>query len=653
MPTLTMQSIAELTRVQRGVVSMWRTRAAGTPHPFPPSLSKDELLFDAEQIASWLEATGKGNNADAPLEVLLHSSTFDELRDDPEAASTLSLLHELVGGPLAEIQLGDVREVLTHHALDLLVNQEHLDELWTQPELLSTVDELAEAAFSGRALLERLVDAFNRPGGAWVPNALTAPGIALVVDLLRTLLELAPRRLDLRGSGALLIATELARVLGDKDLPRFGAELTPGISTETRAALRMLAAHAGPDHVVDPADWLEEPHLALYYDQATDDPMDFFDHVEAMLLDLGHADIAMVIGPSKLVLDPLKDKSLRAARTRLLLPRPESPAPLRYAARLPKGLSRFGGRRRLGLWVFGTAAPHAGTDWTVYGEHADTSLDASSRAAIAADVAAALAGGTSLTAHAFLHCTRVATDALLQRRDLLLAPLAEPTHSGGESLARLWELDDGTLSRSLTLHATEERRVDPTLAWTEAINGLAREIRGTRLPAQVIGAPAAGSVAVIGPEEVRDQRLLGQRAVDRLVLEKAVARSTFTLPGDVVFTAEGGAGAVLDTAGGHVVEAPARVLRCLPDVNAPRVLHPRVVTADIAAQKGRDRRTWRLRTIPGGAVPALDAVGPLLEDRRADLRRRLDSLDQLEDELIQAVAAGTLAATLITPTKEN
>ncbi|WP_140398416.1 hypothetical protein [Brachybacterium massiliense] len=653
MPTLTMQSIAELTRVQRGVVSMWRTRAAGTPHPFPPSLSEDELLFDAEQIASWLEVTGKGNNADAPLEVLLHSSMFEEMRGDPEAASILSLLHELVGGPLAEIQLGDVREVLTHHALDLLVNQEHLEELWAQPELLSTVDELAEAAFSGRALLERLVDAFSRPGGAWAPSALTAPGIALVVDLLRTLLELAPRRLDLQGSGALQIATELARVLGDKDQPRFGTELSPDMSMETRAALRMLAAHAGPDHVVDPTDWLDEPHLALYYDQAAGDPMAFFDHVEAMLLDLGHANIAMVIGPSKLVLDPLRDESLRAARTRLLLPRSESPAPLRYAARLPKGLSRFGGRRRLGLWVFGTAAPHAGTDWTVYGEHADTSLDASSRAAIAADVAAALAGGTSLTAHAFLTGTRVATGALLRRRDLLVSPLAEPTRSGGESLARLWELDDGALSQTLALRATEENRTDPSLPWAQALNGLAREVRGTRLPSQVIGAPAAGSVTVIGPEEVRDPSRLGQRAADRLVLEQTVPRSILTLPGDVVFTAEGGAAAVVDTAGGHLLQAPARVLRCRPAVHATRVLHPRVVAADIAAQEGRDRRTWRLRTIPAEALPALDAVGPLLEDRRAELRRRLDSLDQLEDELIQAVAAGTLAATLITPEKEN
>ena len=82
MPTLTMQSIADLTQVRREVVSVWRTRSAGMEHPFPSSLSADELLFDAGQVGEWLERTGRGNNPDAPLEVLLHSSQFDELLED-------------------------------------------------------------------------------------------------------------------------------------------------------------------------------------------------------------------------------------------------------------------------------------------------------------------------------------------------------------------------------------------------------------------------------------------------------------------------------------------------------------------------------------------------------------------------------------------
>ena len=237
MPTVTMQSIADLTRVQRGVVSMWRTRFAGTPHPFPPSLSEDELLFDAQQVAAWLDASGKGNNPQAPLEVLLHSSQFEELRGDPETASVLFLLHDLVGGQLTEVRPEDVRDALAHRTSELLIPQHRLEGLWAQAELLSAVDELAEAAFSGRALLDRLVGSFSRPRGPWAREALTAPGITLVVEILRGLLELAPRRLDPQGPGALQQATELALALEDEDHPRCGVDLSADMTAASWAAL--------------------------------------------------------------------------------------------------------------------------------------------------------------------------------------------------------------------------------------------------------------------------------------------------------------------------------------------------------------------------------------------------------------------------------
>ncbi|MEE1651378.1 hypothetical protein V1260_11355 [Brachybacterium sp. J144] len=653
MPTLTMQSIADLTRVRREVVSVWRTRSTGSASPFPPSLSEDELLFDAQQIADWLQATGRGKNPEAPLEVLLHSSRFEELRADPEAASTLLLLHHLSGGPLKNARAGDLAELLDRRRHELLIPWSQVEDLLAQDELVDSVDELAEAAFSGRAVIDRLIGSFTGPRGPWAAQALTPAGAALVVEILRGLLEPVPRRLDPRGEGGMLIATELAQALADEEQPLYGADPEAAGTPESRAALRMLAAHAGIDQVFELSDLTDEPHIALLHEQRAENPESFFEQIDSVLLDLGPSDIALVLGPSELLLDPLRDETLRAVRSRLLLPRPESPAPLRYAARLPKGLSRFGGRRRLALWAFGTAASHAGTDWTVYGEHADTTLDDSARAAITADISAALAGGTALTAHAFLRSSRLATGAFVRRRELWLPPAGDQIRSGGESLARLWELDDGTLESRLEVRATDDQRIDPTVTWDVALRGLAREVLGTRLPVQAIGAPAPGSVVVIGPEEVRDPSRIGRRAVDRLVLEKTAPRSTMTLPGDVVFTAEGGAAAFVDDEGGHVLQAPARALRCRTEIRDLRVLHPRVVAADIAAQEGRDRRIWRLRTIPAEAVPVLDAVGPLLENRRADLRRRLESLDQLEDELIQAVAAGTLAATLTTPTKEN
>lgn len=653
MPTMTMQSIADLTRVQRGVVSMWRTRSADTAHPFPNSLSGDELVFDAQQIASWLQATGRGNNPEAPLEVLLHSSRFGELLDDPDASSALCLLHDLVGGPLAEAGNDEVRTVIAQNALDPVISPDRVADLLAQGDLVRAVDDLAEAAFSGRALLDRLVDTFSRPGGPWAAYALTSSGSALIVEILRGLLELAPRRLDTLGPGGLLLATDLARALEDEKQLVYGVDLADDASSASRTAIRMLAVHAPSGRVSDRTSRPDEPHLSLTHCQSTESPEEFFEKVESVLLDLGPSDIAVVVGPSTLLLDPLHDKVLRAARTRLLLPHPTSPAPLRYVARLPKGLSRFGGRRRLAMWVFGTAAPHAGTEWTVYGEHADTSLDDASRGALAADVAAALTGGSALTAHAFLRSTRLATSALLGQQDLVLTPFSVPTWSGGESLARLWELDDGLIGESISLHATDENRTDPTIRWSAALDGLAQEIRGARLPAETIGAPGPGRVAVFGPDEVRNPDRLGQRTINRLVLEKSAPRSTLTEAGDVVFVAEGGADAAVDTVGGHVLQAPARILRCQAKSSLSRVLHPRVVAADIARQEGRDRHTWQLRTVPAEAVPALDVASRRLEQRRAELRRQRATLDQLEDELIQAVAAGTLAATVTTPMKEN
>lgn len=343
MPTLTMQSIADLTQVRREVVSVWRTRSAGMEHPFPSSLSADELLFDAGQVGEWLERTGRGNNPDAPLEVLLHSSQFDELLEDLEATSVLLLVHDLVGGPLAALTAEEALAATAPLDLGALVPQDRLAALLERSELVRTIDELAEVAFSGRGLLGRLLSAFTRPNGPWAGEALTPAGTTVLVDVVRGLLEQAPFRLDPEGRGGLLLAEALAAGLDDEAQPTFGLGDSDLNDPAARAALRMLAAHAGPDAIGERSPDVTVPHLALLQHQQVEDPHTYFAQVESVLLDLGPQDAAVVIGPSELLVEALADEPTRAARRRLLLPAPEAPAPLRFAARLPKGLSRFGG----------------------------------------------------------------------------------------------------------------------------------------------------------------------------------------------------------------------------------------------------------------------------------------------------------------------
>ena len=172
MPKLTMQSIADLTHVRREVVSMWRKRSAGTEHPFPPSLLPGRTpLRKAGQVASWLEATGRGNNPEAALEVLLYSSQFEELLEDLEVASILLLVHDLVGGPLADVAAEDVFTATAHHEDGALIPRDRLAELFGRSALVHAIDELAEAAFSGRRLLDRLISTFTRPSGPWAAGA--------------------------------------------------------------------------------------------------------------------------------------------------------------------------------------------------------------------------------------------------------------------------------------------------------------------------------------------------------------------------------------------------------------------------------------------------------------------------------------------------
>ena len=73
MNTLTMQDVADLAKVRRPVVSMWRKRPTvrGVSIPFPAPVSTVDGVerFASGEIVDYLRRSGRGNNADAPLDV--------------------------------------------------------------------------------------------------------------------------------------------------------------------------------------------------------------------------------------------------------------------------------------------------------------------------------------------------------------------------------------------------------------------------------------------------------------------------------------------------------------------------------------------------------------------------------------------------------
>ncbi|MGH4015389.1 MAG: hypothetical protein ACRDSL_15980 [Pseudonocardiaceae bacterium] len=61
---MTLGDVARLAKVQRPVVSVWRTRSAASAAPFPEPFAtvRGEERFDADAVVEWLELTGRGNN---------------------------------------------------------------------------------------------------------------------------------------------------------------------------------------------------------------------------------------------------------------------------------------------------------------------------------------------------------------------------------------------------------------------------------------------------------------------------------------------------------------------------------------------------------------------------------------------------------------
>nr|WP_318546780.1 hypothetical protein [Mycobacterium lepraemurium] len=66
MSTLTLQDVADLAKVRRPVVSMWRkrpiVRGVSIPFPEPVETVDGVARFARDEVVDWLTRTGRGNN---------------------------------------------------------------------------------------------------------------------------------------------------------------------------------------------------------------------------------------------------------------------------------------------------------------------------------------------------------------------------------------------------------------------------------------------------------------------------------------------------------------------------------------------------------------------------------------------------------------
>jgi 16S rRNA G966 N2-methylase RsmD len=165
--------------------------------------------------------------------------------------------------------------------------------------------------------------------------------------------------------------------------------------------------------------------------------------------------------------------------------------------------------------------------------------------------------------------------------------------------------------------------------------------------------------ALIGPEELRGELAVRSRWIDNLALANYES-AELTEPGDVIVLAEGRLSATVDRTGGHLVLAPAQVIRLRPgrpDRPSPP-MRPTLLTKlltsprNVGKESGSlvrrvDLRVLELPVLTEAEVLALDDYFVELERRRSELAVKMDALARLDGALSAGIADGVLAVTTV------
>ncbi|SJN44725.1 hypothetical protein [Luteococcus japonicus] len=627
--TLSLNQVAQVCHVQRPVVSMWRKRPLhGSPFPAPQASGR----FDADEVISWLEATGRGNNPQPRLDVALQTAVSrDASRAEVEALATLLAARSLLPGILSHM---DAEELLD------AVEEADADDEWGWSEL-QTIDDIEALAARADALVEAAwtpADAHDRLVRAQELQDPGKPRLAQsIVDLLsaasRALLAEDGEIVDVDGS-AIDVVVHLLR---DEDLPAPRVVL-PGASAGTRRAHQRLIARRIPPRTPSEEEAWQLADGSVVLAHLPTDPSAALDALDALSVELAPGTRALVVGPAQILVDELDQ--LTSRRDALL--REEL---LRAAVRLPQGLLADGARGHLGLWLMERGAgnrPHVGD---LSGEPLTPV-----RAQQLLDDLVAVAFDDRRRAVELLH--PVALPSLLARSTSLTTlettiPVVLPGIPGDDA-ARIQQLLDQLAvplpnpSKGLAARVAPGR--DPSLV---TLGDLARRrtikvVSGTRLD---MAALPDGSSRLWTAESLKSRRTVG---VDLFQLTRQAPNAAVTKPGDVVFCSQGKPAASVDEVGGAVVAYPARVIRVSPTA----AFSPRAIAAvinDLPAGSAA-WRTWQVPVAKDRR--ATDDTLEVLDRFEQHLRDRQNVVDELRRVVMRSVPCGAVLVTSTNDEKE-
>jgi len=605
--TLTLQDVADLAKVRRPVVSMWRKRpmVRGVSMPFPePVETVDGVArFELAEIVDWLTQTGRGNNAehsyDAPALAVPDGV-------DLEDVVTLLCWHVLSGADLEGTSQADRVHAADEFDPDDTLIAAEIRHMQVPDEVLAYVDDLVEASLGAGDALARLESGrLKRDLGL---RELTPLG----VELLRCIIEAATVHLEqdhvvlrAEGSAAVLDVAEACGV---------------DITTSDRA-LRRRAVVRG----IDVRETTAGKHVSAMSLVGLD-TAETLDRVDEVVLGLEPGNVAVLVGSAATLTDELAG-TLQQRRADAL--RVDN---LVAAVRLPRGLWREAHRQALAVWVC-LGGAHAELPWV-----ADLgAVDEIELTDLAADVAGALA---QTEKRAFRYARRMSSSKMRAGGPVVPQGVRAVRVGGGNTAKHIDEVHRATLVTTTPL-APLDVLVEPAQGNIQLQHRSLGELhahkrlvvrRGRRInPAD---ASPNGTVRVL-PVEV-----MGPIALDPFDAALKYRRAIRTEPGDVIFIEKPQPRAWVDPVGGSMVASPARIIRLAESAEVGPLVLATIINEKVSA--GSEWKTWSVPVLGREETTLLESALQQADEYELQARRRAEAALELKSALIDGVATGAL-----------
>lgn len=667
---LGLTDIAHLAKVQRPVVSMWRTRSAHSHLPFPPSITTEngQEYFGVDDIVGWLEATGRGKNRTVREDAPAFASVDGGSPRGDEVVflglTALLCLSATSGHSLGLLNAADLLDLADETDPDDRLLYRELGAVGDRlASLARYADLLADAAYSPLAAFEQLMAQRFRhhvPGHTEV--GLTPIGRQLVAELAMALAaetgEAVPSYIDPTVGGSDLLI-ELANKLDEST--SLDARTSAGDEPTERLARRRLLIHDVDRQplITDEFGGFDMPPAAVLLAQypspgrpsMTD--RQILDAIDSSVLEMTSDGFGVVIAPASALTDASTAADERSAILRT--------QKVRGIVRLPVGLVTTRPRLGMALWVLGPVPAGlrvAGADpiepWTMVADLANVMLDGDVIDSLVTDLLAGLHSPVR-RGHDPRFTRTVYTRTLVSRRGALVANDVSRRSAAGLNGSELVvratelgrELQQPRVAESLPALAVREDSSSAsgkaTTLGAAIVSKVVRIVPGHRIADAHLGMATAGSTRVLGVQELAGSVRVGSRTIDRLVFAANYPVGRYTEPGDVVFCTAPKPAAMVDVDGGSVVIAPARIAR----VTEGRSLSPHVLAADINAARphAKSFRLWTIRQTPDDQSVALDRGLADLRSERAALSARISAVDQLTQLLIDGACSGAVTIT--------